>query len=77
VVIVILFITETILEKSNLREERFIFLTVSEVSVHDGRKGMAEQSSSPHGSQEAETMPVLPGFLNYPLLCHLGPKPIE
>jgi hypothetical protein len=29
-------------EKSNLREERFILLTVSEVTVHHGGEGIVE-----------------------------------
>jgi hypothetical protein len=33
-------------EKGNLKEERFILLMVSEVSVHYGREGMVEQLTS-------------------------------
>jgi hypothetical protein len=42
-------LTETTQERKN-----FFWIMVSEVSVHHNGKNMEEQSSSYHGSQEAE-----------------------
>jgi hypothetical protein len=55
-----------------LRQD-LLWLTVSEVSVHHGKKGMVELSSSHNGSQEAgrKRKPVLVGLLPFSLLFHL------
>jgi hypothetical protein len=45
---------DQISSKNNLREELFISLTLSEVSVHHGRESIIEQSSLHHSGQEAE-----------------------
>jgi hypothetical protein len=65
-------------EANNLKEERFVWLTVSEVSLHGQVaplllglwqertslwKGMAEESSLPHGYWKAEKDRELQGML--------------
>jgi hypothetical protein len=63
------FITMTKYPKNNLRRQIDFCLTVSKVSVHQGRENVAEQSSSHHDSQEAkrEGMPMLASFLLFSL----------
>jgi hypothetical protein len=57
------------LRKQLKRKSDLFWLTASDVSVHCGGKGRAEQRSSHQGSQEAEegTMPELKTLLFSPL----------
>jgi hypothetical protein len=42
-----------ILDRNNLRRERFILLMIAESLVHSGER-LIDESNSHHGSQEAE-----------------------
>jgi hypothetical protein len=46
--------SDKIPEQNNFREERFIYLMVSEASVHQNLKSVVKQNSSLHGDQEAQ-----------------------
>jgi cytochrome c len=68
----------TNIRKKQLKEVKDLFWhMVSEVSIHHGRKGVAEQSSLCHGGQEAERENAHTSWLSpFPPLFHPDSQPV-
>jgi hypothetical protein len=73
-VLVGFFVTSTKYLAKKLQGRSLFWLMVSEVSVHHGREGGAEQSSLQPGNRKRERMPALVGFLLFLLPFHAGPQ---